>query len=337
MLQETIEFFGLTKLPTQTGIYYSDQLRSATASLHAAINQGVGLVALLGPSGVGKTRLLDRLWQDAKAGTSRYLVAKINVPDKGQLKLPTILSEMIRIFGLRDRRKVADRYAEIEEFLLKAEKRVILLIDEAHRLNTTVLDLLRMFTDHEVEENGGVRKLLTIILGAQAKLRWQLRSGSLQSTSWRILDIWLDPLGKQLDDYLSWILTQCGTDRRILLSSAREEIKKYAITPGEIKSLLLNALQMAYVHGEEALSAETIRRSTQIDPNNLLAKINKQGFTVRDVALQADCSRTIAEKVLKGIYRGKADSKERIILVADNMLTSSASPLQAFEQFGTNS
>lgn len=60
-----------------------------------------------------------------------------------------------------------------------------------------------------------------------------------------------------------------------------------------------------------------------------MAKLNKQGFTVRDVMLQADCSKNIAEKVLRGIYKGKADSKERIKETADYMLSLSASPLRS--------
>ncbi len=328
MLQETLEFFGLQRLPTQVGIFHSDPLKSATKSIKTAVNQGVGLVALLGPSGVGKTYLINKLWHEALAGGS-YLVGKSNAPDKSQLTLSIILTEMIKSFGLRDRRSIALRFTEIEKFLLDAEKRVILLIDEGHRLKPGVLDQIRSLTDHEIEEEGQMRKLLTIIIAAQAKLRWVLRSGAFEATSWRFIEIWLDPLGRQIDDYISWVLTQCGADKMIISAQARQKIKKFATTPGEIKSLLWDALQVAYNQGEDVVSGEAILSAVRSDSNNLLAKINKQGFTVRDVMLQADTKKAVTEKVLRGIYRGKADCQERIRLAASEMLALSASPIKS--------
>ena len=67
----------------------------------------------------------------------------------------------------------------------------------------------------------------------------------------------------------------------------------------------------------------------KLDPNNLLARINKQGFTIRDVMLQADAKKAVTEKILKGIYRGKSDCEARIIASAEQMLELSSSPLKA--------
>jgi len=329
MLQETLEFFGLRRLPTQVGIFDSEQLKSTTASLQTAINQGVGLIALLGPSGVGKTRLLDKLWQDSLAAEGPYLVVRSMAPDKGQLSLSIILSEMTKAFGLRDRKKISERFSEIENFLLNSKKRVLLIIDEAHRLKPQILDQVRSLTDHEIEEHGETRKLLTIVLAAQAKLRWMLKSGFFESTSWRIMEIWLDPLDRQTDNYINWVLKQSGADRQILSQEAQSEIKRITTTPGEIKALLWDTLQIAYSQGEDIVSAESVRTAAKFDPNNLLAKINKQGFTVQDVALLADCKKNIAEKVLRGIHQGNAESKERITASAQQLLALSASPLKS--------
>ncbi|MEE8400096.1 MAG: AAA family ATPase, partial [Desulfobacterales bacterium] len=184
----------------------------ALAHLRYAITQGDGFVLITGEVGTGKTTLcrafLDRLDENTEA-------ALIFNPKLDSLELLRTINDEFGIDSGGESAK--DLIDTLNTFLMEkkaADKKVILLIDEAQNLSQSVLEQLRLLSNLETN----VSKLLQIILVGQPELGEMLDSHELRQLGQRItLSCLLVPLTlKESREYI---------EHRINIAAQRPAIK----------------------------------------------------------------------------------------------------------------
>jgi general secretion pathway protein A len=153
--------------PDPRFIYLTAQHQEALAKVQYAISQKMGVSAIYGEIGAGKTSLARRLWV-SYADDPSYNFAMIvhpNFPSTFQF-----VKEIRREFGLdKPPRSLSDALDEFQEFLLTEHskgKTNILVIDEAQNLKPSNYETLRQLLNFETN----TQKLLQIALFGQNEL-----------------------------------------------------------------------------------------------------------------------------------------------------------------------
>ena len=153
--------------PDPRFIYLTGQHQEALAKSQYAIVQKMGLSAIYGDIGAGKTSLARRLWEHYAADPQFNFAMLVhpNYPSPFQL-----LKEVRREFGLdKPRRSLTDSLDELQEFLTEAHqqgKTSVLVIDEAQNLKPPLFETLRQLLNFETN----TQKLLQIVLFGQNEL-----------------------------------------------------------------------------------------------------------------------------------------------------------------------
>jgi general secretion pathway protein A len=153
--------------PDPRFIYLTAQHQEALAKVEYAISQRMGVSAIYGDIGAGKTSLARRLWV-LYADNPKYNFAMMvhpNFPSTFQF-----VKEIRREFGLdKPPRSLSDALDELQEFLLTEHTRgktTILIIDEAQNLKPSNYETLRQLLNFETN----TQKLLQIALFGQNEL-----------------------------------------------------------------------------------------------------------------------------------------------------------------------
>lgn len=166
---------GLEKEPFSTSpdpdfFYQSLEHKTALTNILIEIRLRRGLSVVLGDVGTGKTTLSRKLFQllGAREGIDFYMVL-----DPSYETEYLFLLSLLRTFGLEqelDNPSILDLKDRIKRFLFQKgvnEKRtIVLLIDEAQKLNTMSLEVLRILLNYETNEF----KLLQLVLLGQMEL-----------------------------------------------------------------------------------------------------------------------------------------------------------------------
>ncbi len=166
---------GLDKEPFSTSpdpafFYQSQKHRAALANLLIEFRLKRGLSVILGDIGTGKTTLGRKLVQMLKErdGFLFHLVLDPTFPSED-----LFFSALIRTLGigitvssptLVDYREVLERYLFHKG--IEDQQTVVLVIDEAHKLNALSLEALRILLNYETNE----AKLLQLVLLGQMEL-----------------------------------------------------------------------------------------------------------------------------------------------------------------------
>jgi len=165
-------YFGLKERPFSLSpdprfIYLTSQHQEALAKCQYTIEQKMGISAIYGDIGAGKTSLARRLWEQyASSEDHRFaMLVHPSFPTPFQL-----LKEVRREFGNDiPKRSLIDMLDDFQEFLTeqyKQKKTVVLVVDEAHRLKPPLFELLRQFLNFETN----TEKLLQIVIFGQNEL-----------------------------------------------------------------------------------------------------------------------------------------------------------------------
>jgi type II secretory pathway predicted ATPase ExeA/murein L,D-transpeptidase YcbB/YkuD len=191
------KFFGFKEkpfklVPNPEYLFLSKSHEEALAHLTYAVSQGDGFVEITGEVGTGKTTLcrafLDGLDRSVEA-------AYIFNPKLDSLQLLKSINDEFGIDSEPD--NIKELIDILNTFLIEqkaADKKVIILIDEAQNLSMEVLEQLRLLSNLETTQE----KLLQIILVGQPELGEALSSYELRQLGQRItINCNLQPLGFQ--------------------------------------------------------------------------------------------------------------------------------------------
>ncbi len=216
-----LDYFGLKEAPFRitpnTEYWYAGGQRGEMlAALLYAINQGEGIIKVVGEVGSGKTMLCRKLAAQLPAGVdSVYLGNPTLSPDD---MLAAILADL-GIDTPESGRQA--RLAQLNAALLarhEAGRRVVVFVEEAQGIALDNLEFLRLLTNLETATD----KLLQIVLFGQPELDAQLADPRIRQLKDRItLSLNLSPLTEsEVAEYMRARLAVAGYRGPDLFSSA---------------------------------------------------------------------------------------------------------------------
>ena len=235
-----LEFYGLREDPFSTCISRSLYLgvghRKALASLYYEIEYGRGIPLLLADSGFGKTVLLQHLKERVQTYARAMLLSSTDFEKPELLKS---LSSDLQLNGTNPVLGLYTKNADVFRMSQReTERRLILLVDEAEKLEDEALESIRLLAKLEAFKNGQLR----IILAGRIELLQKLIHSDSVDAFQQIL---IDPLSPaETSEYISHRLRMAGggrgsiftTDACFLIGKRSEGI------PRSINEISLKAL-----------------------------------------------------------------------------------------------
>ena len=257
--------FGLKRRPfpatPDDALYYpATAHEAALASLVNAVQAEEGIALLSGPPGTGKTLLGYCLQERLGAEVNVAFLPNSHLADRTAL-LQAILYDLQLPFEHGSEQVLRLR---LTDYLLKnvaADKRTLLVVDEAQHLSVDLLEELRLLGNLEA----GGKKAVQIILLAQPALLEKLALADLASLSQRlVVRAQVVPLGvEEAVDYLLHHLRQAGGRSEKIIDEAGLEvlargtrgIPRLLNQAGHQALLLADAADLQRVDAEAALEA----------------------------------------------------------------------------------
>jgi type II secretory pathway predicted ATPase ExeA/outer membrane protein OmpA-like peptidoglycan-associated protein len=250
-----LPYYGLNQTPFSISpdpnfLWLSAKHQQAFSALKYGILEEKGFLALIGEVGTGKTLLIKNLIKEIGIPA---IIVTIPDPDMETLDFFTFLAEeaqMKKTFKAK-----GEFLIHFKQFLLDAygaEKKVLLIVDEAQRLNFELLEQIRLLSNIEMTN----KKLLNIFFVGQNEFNDMLNDDRNKATRQRIAVRYkLEPLdGEETAKYIEHRLEVAGASREIFTPDAVREI--YDLSDGFpriINIICDNALMIGY-----GLELETI-------------------------------------------------------------------------------
>lgn len=161
-------------------LYLGRHHEEANAHLTYAIAEGEGFIVITGERGVGKTTVCRSFLEglDLNVETA-YIDRSTSNPQK-------LLLYITAEFKIRpDAERIKDLADALNEFLIQKKlegKQVAVFIDDAHKLNSDVLEQVRLISNLETSKE----KLLQLVLIGEPKLSEMLNSNELRQIGQRV-------------------------------------------------------------------------------------------------------------------------------------------------------
>ncbi len=254
-------FYSLNSKPFQITtdpkfLWLGEKHKEALATLKYGILENKGFLLLTGDIGTGKTALINAL---VKIIDVAAIVATIPDPGLESLDFFNILAEE---FGMNKRFDSKGAFLiQLKHFLHKAfaaDKKVLLVIDEAQRLNHDLLEQIRLLSNIEMNN----RKLINIFFVGQTEFSDMLREDRSKAIRQRIsVTFHIDPLTEnETWHYIRHRLKIAGTNQEIFHSKAVQEIYSFSQGyPRLINIICDHALLTGYASGVKMIDVNVIK------------------------------------------------------------------------------
>ena len=255
-----LEHFGLKAKPFQISadpkfLWMGSKHKEALAILKYGIFDNRGFLLLSGDVGTGKTTLIHALTQDIGSDT---VVA--TVPDPG-LSLMDFYRYIAKSFGIKEPFETKQQFLEVfETFLLRNEslnKKVLLIIDEAQRLTSDLLEEIRLLSNIEKDYT----KLLNIFFVGQNEFNDIILKQKNRPLRQRItINYNIDPLEQhEVMEYINFRLGVAGCDERLFTGDAVREVFAFSEGyPRLINIVCDHALLTGFVQGVARITGSIV-------------------------------------------------------------------------------
>ena len=244
--------------PDPRFIYLTAQHQEALAKVQYAISQRMGVSAIYGDIGAGKTSLARRLWV-MYADNPEYNFAMMvhpNFPSTFQF-----VKEIRREFGLdKPPRSLSDALDEFQEYLLIEHtkgKTTILVIDEAQNLKPSNYETLRQLLNFETN----TQKLLQIALFGQNELATKIDRQPELKDRITLFGALTNLTFEDAVELIKFRWKVAGGDKHPFDNDALEAIFKYSKgLPRKISKIADNALIRAMSSNLQEIDREIIEQ-----------------------------------------------------------------------------
>jgi len=242
--------------PDPKFLWLGETHKEALAILKYGILDRRGFLLLIGDVGTGKTTLINELLNSLGKNT---IVATVSNPGLEKLDFYNFLANAFKMgkkFGSK-----GDFLVHFIHFLHKAHaerKKVLLIIDEAQRLDDETLEEIRLLSNIEKQD----AKLLNIFLVGQNELNEILARTRNRALMQRIANRYsIGPLKKnEVEDYIRFRLSVAGTQRNLFSSGAIRQIISFSkCYPRMINIICDHALLTGFVKGVKGISSKIVK------------------------------------------------------------------------------
>jgi general secretion pathway protein A len=224
------------------------------ATLKYGITENKGFLLLTGDVGTGKTVLINRLINEIE---TEAVIAAIPDPGLENIDFFNILAVEFKMNKKFDSK--GGFLIEFKNFLHKsANKKVLLIIDEAQRLNFELLEQIRLLSNIELHD----RKLINIFFVGQTDFCNMLCDERSRAVSQRIaVRYHLEPLNREeTDQYIRHRLEIAGRKKDIFSMDAVREIFSFSEGyPRLINIICDHALLTGYSDGLKVIGSKIIK------------------------------------------------------------------------------
>lgn len=259
-------FYNLDESPFKTTpdprfLFWSEGHKEALAHLRYGIESSKAFVVITGDVGTGKTTLLQALFGDLPDDVRCAVISNPTMSTNDFLYLVSnALGLSVEPFSK------AHFLIRFSDFLHESAgrlKHVLLVVDEAHKLSSELLEEIRLLSNSET----GEEKLLSVFLVGQPELNQKLMEPSLLSLRQRIAASYhLLPLTrKDIAQYLKTRLLVAGAkyDNLFKLGAVRAIHRYTKGYPRAINILADQALLSGYVKESREIGAGIVREASK--------------------------------------------------------------------------
>jgi general secretion pathway protein A len=254
-------FYNLNSKPFQITtdpkfLWLGEKHKEALATLKYGILENKGFLMLTGDIGTGKTALVNAL---VKIIDVAAIVATIPDPGLESLDFFNILAEEFNM-----NRKFDSKGAfliHLKHFLhsaYAADKKVLLVVDEAQRLNHDLLEQIRLLSNIEMNN----RKLINIFFVGQTEFNDMLMEEKNKAIRQRMTVTYhIEPLSQnETWHYIKHRLKIAGTNLDIFQQKAVQEIYSFSQGyPRLINIICDHALLTGYASGVKTIDVDIIK------------------------------------------------------------------------------
>jgi type II secretory pathway predicted ATPase ExeA len=313
---DIMHHFGIEKDWEAVGFFETEQHKQLAANVRNAILAG-RLVAITGPTGVGKTLSLNRL-QSEIAADRKLIVARSLSIEKPRLLLSSLMTALFLDVSDDLETKIPTqpekRERLLQELFRKRKKPVVLFIDEAHDLHGSTLTGLKRLMEI-VQAGGGV---LSIVLVGHPRLRNDLNRPTMEEIGHRTTKFTFEGLGEERRAYLDWLiagaLAKDIEPGAAIAEDALTLLAERLSTPLQFAEHLTRAFTEAFELGKKPVIRDIVEATLSLGFDDLDARLARMGYSPKTLAEQFDARPAEIAKFMKG----KLDS-ERTRELADAM------------------
>ena len=241
-------------------LWLGEKHSEALATLKYGILENKGFLLLTGDVGTGKTALINRL---IKMIDVAAIVAKIPDPGLSSLEFFNFLAIEFKMNKKFDSK--GEFLIHLKHFLHKAhfsQKKVLLIIDEAQRLDHDLLEQIRLLSNIELQD----RKLINIFFAGQTEFNEMLMEDRNRAVRQRItVSYHIDPLTEaETRLYIKHRLKIAGATRDIFGRDAVRKIYNFSGGyPRLINIICDHALLTGYSYDLKSIDKKVIKECEQ--------------------------------------------------------------------------
>ena len=250
------EFYGFKEkpfhmVPNPNFLYLTSKHQNALTYLEYGLVEGAGFILLTGEIGTGKTTLIKHILNETTSDMEVAVIFNTNVTSD---QLLILIANEFELTPMEDK---ASNIDQLYQFLINkfaANKRVLLIIDEAQNLSDDVLEEVRMLSNLQTDN----QILLQIMLVGQPDLKTKLKQPHLSQFAQRIaVNYHLGPLDRdETGKYISYRLEKAGGKPDIFTHEAIDITYKASHGIPRIINLLCETA-LVYGFADEIKSIDT--------------------------------------------------------------------------------
>jgi type II secretory pathway predicted ATPase ExeA len=259
-MKDLLAWFGLKRFPFDKNIkpqdvLDTDPLKECSARLDYIKRRG-GILLLTGDPGVGKTIALRRFVDSLNENLFKPFYTPLATLSRADL-----LYHINRLLGLTPRLSKSAIYNQIQKTLLETKeqsgKTILLIIDEAHLLQTGPLEELRLLTNFKMDSYDP----FILILSGQSDLRRVMDFAVMEPFNQRIAMRYHMPglSPEETKGYVTHHLNLAGAKETLLSDQALQAVHEVSFgIPRKIGAVTEAALTYAMFDQKRTVSPEMV-------------------------------------------------------------------------------